>query len=82
MKKIIVHNPVVDGIKVKKGLPLVNQYAEYNWKLRYAPHQITEKDYMTIASIMSAYCYLRENPGVDWKQKVEALEMKIKEYNG
>jgi len=29
MKQLIVHNPVVDGIKVKnEGIPLVNQYGE------------------------------------------------------
>jgi len=58
--------------------PTAEIAAEYDWKLRYAPDTISEKDYLTIASILSAYCYLRENPGVDWKQKVEALEAKTR----
>ena len=59
--------------------PTVEGAAEYNWKLRYAPNEISEKDYLSIASILTAYCYLRENPGADWKQKVEALETKLED---
>ena len=59
--------------------PTAEAAGELEWKLRYAPDEMTREDQLVTASCLAAYRYLRNNPGADWKQKVETLEMKLKE---
>lgn len=68
--------------------PTVEIAGELEHKLRYGMSAIsgcetrssewmTREDELILASILSAYIHLRNNPGSDWKQKLEAAEALI-----
>lgn len=59
--------------------PTAEAAGDIEWKLRYAPGEMDRSDQLVAASVCAAYRYLRENPGADWKQKVKALEMKLRD---
>ena len=59
--------------------PTVEAAGELEHKLRYpilhSGRTRSREDELVMASVMSAYRYLRENPGADWKQRIDALRI-------